>query len=72
MFVFWHVDTYFRYAYKWFLILCVAVCLQDDALANVRSMAIQLKELEEEKDRTERRHQILQKSLGDVEEGRGD
>lgn len=45
--------------------------LQDDALANVRSMAIQLKELEEEKDRTERRHQILQKSLGDVEEGKG-
>lgn len=72
MFVFWHVVTYFRYAYKWFLILCVGVWLQDDALANVRSMAIQLKELEEEKDRTERRHQILQKSLGDVEEGRGD
>ena len=70
MFVF--IDTNFRYAYKWFLILCVAVWLQDDALANVRSMAIQLKELEEEKDRTERRHQILQKSLGDVEEGRGD
>lgn len=40
-------------------------------MANVRSMAIQLKELEEEKDRTERRHQILQKSLGDVEEGKG-
>lgn len=43
--------------------------LQDDALANTKSMGIQYKELEEEKGRVERRLEQLQKSLGDVEEG---
>ncbi|XP_076086637.1 uncharacterized protein LOC143057256 isoform X1 [Mytilus galloprovincialis] len=41
---------------------------RDDALANTKSMGIQLQELEDEKGRVERRLEQLQKSLGDVEE----
>ena len=42
---------------------------QDDAQAASRSLRSQLKEMEEDRDRTEGRLQQLQKSLGEVEEG---
>lgn len=45
---------------------------QDDALAQMRSMGVQLREVEEERDRIEARLATLQRSLGDAEEGRRD
>lgn len=43
--------------------------LQDDALAQVRSLTTQMKDLEEERERTDNRLKVLQKTLGDAEEG---
>ena len=54
--------------------LCITVCVcvpQDDALATVRSVTSQMKDLDEERERTENRLRVLQKSLGEVEEGKG-
>ena len=51
---------------------CVILCVpQDDALATVRSVTSQMKDLDEERERTENRLRVLQKSLGEVEEGKG-
>ena len=50
--------------------MCVCVP-QDDALATVRSVTSQMKDLDEERERTENRLRVLQKSLGEVEEGKG-
>ena len=42
---------------------------QDDAVVNMRSLAIQLKEMEEDRDRIEDRLVRFQKCLGEAEEG---
>lgn len=63
--------------YPVYLLVCVTVtyyvCIpaypQDDALATVRSVTTQLKDLDEERERTENRLRVLQKSLGEAEEG---
>ena len=42
---------------------------QDDAIASMRSLTVQLKEMEEDRDRTESRLQMLQRFPGEAEEG---
>ena len=50
--------------------VCVSLLYpQDDAVVNMRSLAIQLKEMEEDRDRIEDRLVRFQKCLGEVEEG---
>ena len=45
---------------------------QDDALSQMRSLATQYKEMEEDRNRTEGRLLMLQHSLGEAEEGKRD
>lgn len=44
--------------------------LQDDAVSQMRSLGNQLKEMEEDRDRTEARLQQLHKSLLEAEQGK--
>lgn len=65
-----HTSCYCVYfCYIHLLKLLLLFLVQDDALAQVRSVTSQIKDLEEERERTENRLQVLQKSLGDAEEG---
>ena len=45
------------------------LCFQDDAISQVRSLSTQLKDIEDERERIDNRHRILQKTLGEAEEG---
>ena len=43
---------------------------QDDSVVMLRSVSAKLKDMQEERDRVEERFNHLQRSLGEVEEGR--